>query len=465
MTEYFVRRLVGALAVALVGLIFAQCAHANAPTIVYTPGGGRFVAGAITNPGPSDFTRLIGPGSTLGDVDVTDGRAAKVGGGSAAMSLKRTVPWGNLGRAVAKAIPLAGTAVAVYEIAEAIRCRGDGAGLECDEGTDPTVSTSTVWHPVYNGSSLLSTTGYRATQAEAWAAGLSWYETAGGCTSAFTCTMVVCPTGPAAHPMTGTGCGVVKKTHNASGSTSYSAAFELGSSVSPPISSCADLGGESVSLSIDGKCATGVYTPSSVEATGAKVEAHGDKSKAVALATGAMTRGVDLQPHVGAPQPGTLTGPGTVPGPSGTVTTTPGGGGSPATTTINTDYDVTYVNNTWNYTTITTTTHPDGSETVEEQEPAPEEVSHCEENPGTVGCMEVGDPPTNEPTWQNREVLFVPEDLGFAGECPAPVSWSVFGLSLNWEYTAICDVAPMIRVALLLMASIAAVSIVIKETA
>jgi hypothetical protein len=47
------------------------------------------------------------------------------------------------------------------------------------------------------------------------------------------------------------------------------------------------------------------------------------------------------------------------------------------------------------------------------------------------------------------------------------VSWSLpfSGVTLDWSYQPACDVAPMIRLALLAIASIGAISIVIRETA
>lgn len=62
--------------------------------------------------------------------------------------------------------------------------------------------------------------------------------------------------------------------------------------------------------------------------------------------------------------------------------------------------------------------------------------------------------------------MFAPEDLGFAGACPAPVHWELplSGVQLDWSYQQACDVAPMIRLALLAIAAIGAISVVIRET-
>jgi len=51
------------------------------------------------------------------------------------VEVRRVVPWAKTAKAVAKALPVVGNAIAIAEILEAIRCReGVGGGAECDDG-------------------------------------------------------------------------------------------------------------------------------------------------------------------------------------------------------------------------------------------------------------------------------------------------------------------------------------------
>lgn len=165
-------------------------------------------------------------------------------------------------------------------------------------------------------------------------------------------------------------------------------------------------------------------------------------------------------------------GPSSVPGqPVTTTTTNPDGTTTTTTETPTTEYTyegdtITYITVNNIHTVITNTETGDViSETTTEQEgEKPETVDVCKENPGSLMCAQLGTPGSEKPTWQTIDVPFQAEDLGFAGSCPADNTWQVFGMSLTWGYQPVCDVAPMIRLALVLMASIGAIGIIFKET-
>jgi hypothetical protein len=161
-----------------------------------------------------------------------------------------------------------------------------------------------------------------------------------------------------------------------------------------------------------------------------------------------------------------------------TTTTNPDGSVTETTTTTTCDAQ-------GNCTTTTVTTPPynvpgaDGEQTPEPDEEAcaldpsnpacqeeqTEEEKYCEQNPDAVQCAELGDPGDDAPTWTTRTVTYGAESLGFGGgSCPTPGTMTVHGIALTWRYDQLCNVAPFIRVALLLLASIAATSIIVRET-
>lgn len=214
----------------------------------------------------------------------------------------------------------------------------------------------------------------------------------------------------------------------------------------------------------DGKCLTGRYnTPMSPVDAAQRVEQYAppDADALRRLAEDALERGATI-PDV-TPQNGT--GPATKPG-TPTTTTTEGGPNGSETTTKTPTVHYTYNGDTINYTvvTVTTVTNNNGTTTTTEGK-TPEESDDCKTSPDSLGCSKMGDPGSDAPSWQTRDVVFAPEDLGFgAGSCPAPESWDVFGMTLTWGYERVCEVAPIIRLALLAFAAIGAIGVIIKET-
>ena len=215
----------------------------------------------------------------------------------------------------------------------------------------------------------------------------------------------------------------------------------------------------------DGKCPTGRYTGGKPLAEIVdRIVNYGDPTAGPDLVPDILDKG---QPLTGA-EPGEIMGPGSITGqPSTTTTTGPDGTTTTTMTTPRTDYS--YGPQTINYqitNTTTTETCTGGScnTTTTEGTKTPEQEEACKLNPKLAICSELGDPPTDAPQWTQRTVDYQPEELGFGGSCPPPVSWSVFGLTLNWSYQPVCDVAPMVRIAILLIASVGAIGVIIRET-
>lgn len=360
----------------LAALTLSAHAHAAAPTMVYGPSGGTMIGGAVATVGPSDFTRLLQAGGTLGSVDVKDTIPATVQGRTANMTLTRGIPWANVARAGARALPLVTAGMVVYEVYDAIRCRpAGGASAECDAGAVPT--SGQVWSS-QGGSLDTATCGVTyACASDPGAALLGqmamnqayWREH--GYPS---CLMSYTAGGPYFVSSTNWRMGVVQSGTSCGGNG-------LGTyNTFPKTAAVCFSGGLVVPAGPDGKCATGTYATATEDALQSKLETYGDKARAVDIVTNGMQRGLDLQPL--ASSPGTLSGPSTVAGPSTTTTTTPPGG-SPSTTTQTTNYNVTYNTNNYSYTTTTTTVAGDGTTTTGDTEVPEVEVCGL---PGKPAC-------------------------------------------------------------------------------
>jgi hypothetical protein len=164
-----------------------------------------------------------------------------------------------------------------------------------------------------------------------------------------------------------------------------------------------------------------------------------------------------------------VTGPASKTGTPSTTTSTPSGGETTTTTktqTVNYSYAGDTI--TYNIVTVTNTTVGGTTTTTTETE-APQEDDQCKANPDTLGCMKLGQPPEDQPPqWQTRDVPWAAESLGLGAGCPADVSWTLFpsshSIAVGWSYQPVCEVAGVIRLALLAIAGIGAIAVVIKET-
>jgi hypothetical protein len=108
--------------------------------------------------------------------------------------------------------------------------------------------------------------------------------------------------------------------------------------------------------------------------------------------------------------------------------------------------------------TVTTTPGPVTTRPVEPpQDP-------CLNATSRVGCMESGALPADSPVWSSREVVYSSDSLGLPSFCPAPQSWVLPHVSrpLTWSYQPACDVAPLIRSALLAITSVGCLLLIVR---
>jgi hypothetical protein len=73
----------------------------------------------------------------------------------------------------------------------------------------------------------------------------------------------------------------------------------------------------------------------------------------------------------------------------------------------------------------------------------------CDKYPESAGCRVLGDPPSDAPEIETRDVSWVQENLGLPAQCPAPLSWPIRNWTFTTSWQAACDVAPWIRAGVL----------------
>lgn len=370
-------------------------------------------------------TRLKGPSPIVGEIIDID--------------VKRKLPWASISKAVAKSLPLISTAVAIAEIAEAIRCREKlGGGSECDEGTAE-VEVSADKFRVSPGAPLESTPAAAcATYGAAFAVSSEpSYKRTEMVTSitgtpadmgTLRCNMAYKEAMQTSMGNCGSPWGTPGYTCPVNGSNSVSM-----TKVTAPSLQCPSVampgGGMLVPVKgIDGKCPTMIYEPASEQDVSDKAETHGDRSKAPAIVGDLLEAGKPIEhpfPEID-PVPGSINGP-------RETTTHPDG----STTTRDTRYDLMPKPNgyEWVPATITkdwpagvTPTPPgevtDGTTTTGGA-PKEREIITCG-LPDTPACKidEGGTPPPDDPFEQNPGSWFDPIRGVFANPEVADTSWS-----------------------------------------
>lgn len=377
--------------------------------VVYQSGGGSYVTSKLVADQLNVSRILEAVPNETGAVGVRSAPLAQIGAKSVPMSAVSKIPWSAVAKSIAKATPWVAAAVAAKDIWNSVRARPGANGepevdLGVDQETVPGIKAtdagiaSIVGQGTTVGEACSSWLGKRVAMLQSTAGGTSTggtttvntysgsiTDTSGGmCSANIVKTAVQC---------TGGNC--------SNQTTTLTAGAYLSNT---PITQCPasiDFANPANSIAAgsppgaDGKCPTGRYAaqpnPSYLQS---KVEAYGDKSKAVDAVSEGVKAGQDYTPDMQTPQ---LSGPSSVTqAPVSTTTQTPTGS---VTTTTNTVNNITYQGNTYNYTTTVTTTTGDTTTTTTSGSgaPAPGEVEVCG-LPGKPACKidETGTPTYTE---------------------------------------------------------------------
>lgn len=450
----------------LVLALLAVCAPAFAASAgvtsfapyAYQSGASSFVVAAGSNGTPIALAARSVTTGTAGEFLIRDMFNAAGPAGNLPLTATRTVSGLGAARAIlgqaAKGFTPVAIGLAGYDLMQAYRMRGSGGGLEVDPGAPPVPRT------VYNtaGFSGTSDTASCALYAKSNAAYAGTYEVfVDGYPVRYTYeSRPRVFFGPDTY---GTRLYCYVDVYRKDG-TLHSLKYRkepLNSSVES--SSCTEAAtGALMPTGADGKCMTGRYEASSVEAAAGTLAA----AMTVAAVKDYVNSPASQAEPVPESKPMKVTGPATQVGVPKTVTTTSPTGTISETRTPTYTYN--YAGNTVNYSTVNQTvtniTNNEGAtETTTETKPEDIQKGDCELYPKSVGCLDMGEFPDEEVPEEEREVDISPEDVDLPSGCPADVALPG-GRTLS--YASACaaaeDVAPLVIAAGVLSALLIAVA-------
>lgn len=166
----------------------------------------------------------------------------------------------------------------------------------------------------------------------------------------------------------------------------------------------------------------------------------------------------------------TLTGPATAAGPttSSTQQFKDASGVVTGTSTVNqsTTYNITYSGNTYNVnsTVTTTTVNPDGTSNVttetKNKTPDKESATDCDKFPASAGCAELGTATPDVLKQVSKPFTVTAVAFASSSACPAPLSFTVRGLSYSVSYQPLCDRLALLKTLFLAIAGVIAAWIV-----
>jgi len=97
---------------------------------------------------------------------------------------------------------------------------------------------------------------------------------------------------------------------------------------------------------------------------------------------------------------------------------------------------------------------------VENPEPSPlpdPQLTQCDRYPDTVGCARFGSVPDGSVSAESRSIdLISPVSVGGSGQCPAPMTATVAGMTIEWSFDPLCQYANSLRPLVLALAWLSA---------
>lgn len=485
--------LVGSSAVAQVNPYWGHVVQNGASAIEYVTGGAQFVDGVggatfvgrtFSTPSPgttsayrafaNETLRLGVAGNDLTVLAARGMTGLEIATGAAAALAVGAVAFDAVGSPIAKAL-----GYDQFTMGNT-RCTAHYVGWQCDSGTDPVPGGGGVCYPWLGNNGVK--TPCVATQAEAIAyaraqPGYQTYYPPTGSAVQQACTNFGATNIYSAVSFA-IGQGVADSTHtgcvgfNNGGAVNQGAQSTLPTSQSCPASIDALNPAWSVPAGnppdADGKCKSGRYGPQAVPYVADRIDKYGDPSGFGDLARHVVD---DLGQPITVGNPANLTGPGTLTGqPTTEHTVNPDGTTKDVTRTPTTSYTYNNSPNTINYntTTVVVTNNAGNVSTVTTTTPGavpPDPTDPCVKNAGTFGCSKPGDPPSDAPTWTSKPIDFAPVVVSSVASCPPDFTGTVRGWTLRMAFKPACDVAPNIRVAVLVLATISATMMVVLTVA
>lgn len=402
------------------------------------------------------------------------------GGRAASAQLEATISKRSAlaiaGRMLAAATGVGTAALLAYEVYDAIRVRPMPAGgdeLLFDPGQDTETGlrwTSYAFNMIGGGGSTTALVGATITGTNSTELAHDLFEKVSGSGRAISA--IACG------PVVGGGSCSATVCTPASGCSGFSVGLNV--PVSATVCPVDVSTGMRPAIGHDGKCPTGSYTQAVTpdEAAQMRDASALPTPDLAALMDEVLGRGpVALPADTPAViQAGTIE-PATIPGPvkvttEGENTTTEETSYAPATPLTTSKFGA--IKQPWWMTKTTTTVDGEGdpvgepkTETTMPPEPGAEgetsgdEADPCVGHPDRAGCKDLGEPEDVAPEWEESIVPWTVESLGLPSGCPVPYSFTVRGIVMALDYQVLCDVAPVIRAGMLILAWLSATFFVI----
>lgn len=407
------------------------------PAVEILPGGGwRMLqpTSIASIPASTRTWEMAGPGMQAVSKVSLAGKA-----GPLPVNVTRVIPWGLLGNAIARSLPIVGAISAVNDLAQAIRMKQVGDDWMVDAGAEKSSQTRSAWVGYSSADSQKIVSSSPSATCSAIAA--DWgNKLPGGSAS-------VVDVSISNNYFEEPGDRYICRINYTWPSGSYGISTTTLSKSVESYQGCPSIpSGTEVIEGTDGRCPTGrfdvpasVYLPQNIHNIPAPV------LKNVVETLDARPEDF-YPPQAKLPEISSVSGPAsqssdpivsTRTDPSGSVTTS---------TTIN-NYYYNYSGDTITYTlsetTTTKITRPDGTvETTTETSDKPPEKTNCELYPKSVGCLELGQVPDAEIPIINKNVDISPESISLPSGCPSDLALPG-GRVIS--YASACDAAQKMR--------------------
>lgn len=424
------------------------------PAVEILPGGGwRMLqpTSIASIPASTRTWEMAGPGMQAVSKVSLAGKA-----GPLPVNVTRAIPWGLLGNAIARSLPIVGAISAVNDLAQAIRMKQVGDDWMVDPGAEKSPQTRSAWvgYSSADSQKIVSSTPNATCSAIA----ADWgNKLPGGSAS-------VVDVSISNNYFEEPGDRYICRINYTWPSGSYGISTTTLSKSVESYQGCPSIpSGTEVIEGADGRCPTGRFdVPASVY-----LPANVDKIPSAVLKNLVETldsRPEDFYPpNAKLPEIIGISGPASQTGqPVSTTTTTPNGTKTVTTTPV---YNYTYLGDTITYniteTTITNNTENGQTTTETTTTTKPPDKGMCDLYPDSLACMKPGDPPTDPaPTPKTFPISIEPMAFPGQGACPPPITFAVFGTPHAFEWTPFCDVLTNGVRPIVLVLSIAAAAMI-----
>lgn len=405
------------------------------PAVEVLPGGGwRMLqpTSIASIPASTRSWEMAGPGMQAVSKVSLAGKA-----GPLPVNVARVMPWGLLGTAIARSLPIVGAVAAVADLAQAIRMKQIDGDWMVDIGTEKSNITGSVW----GGTSIADAQPIKSSSPSSACSALAadWgAKVSGG--SAFVVSVTV-SSGYYQEP----GDRYICRINRSWPSGSYSVSDFIVTKTTDTYYGCPAIpNGFEVIEGTDGRCPTGRYdTPASVYLP---ENAH----KVPSAVLKSVVEYLDSRPENFYPPDAPLPAISGVSGPSSqtgqpvsTTTTTDSGIKTVTTTPV---YNYTYSGDTITYniteTTITNNTQNGQTTTETTTTTKPADKGMCDLYPDALACAKLGEVKDSAITPIIKNVDISPEDVALPSGCPSDLALPG-GRVIS--YASACDAAQKMR--------------------